>query len=152
MHVSDHLSPPCPLFKNLTQEPRRTFTNANALKRHLQNSASHTDEFITCPTCLKRFRDITALTQHSEAENSRCRIHLAEDYRPYTDQLTGGIIDTQGMHSDDTRRYVVPESALEKFGGVRKTSLRQAKDRVEAAEKKILEAETTYWDRHTPEW
>jgi hypothetical protein len=91
------------------------------------------------------------LTQHTEAEGGKCRVQKASEFRPFTDQLTGGIVDNVGYHEDLTQKYVVPEDAALKFR-LGKNPLQILKEKAEEDMMKREEAKKTYFDRHPPQW
>jgi len=76
---------------------------------HLK-SPLHSKEQMLCPSCLNYFPGVTALTQHVESQGSRCRVRDSDQYRTFVDQLTAGLSDVDGRHTDQTVRYVVPET------------------------------------------
>ena len=69
-----------------------------------------------CPHCLRYFKSTAALTQHSESQGRKCEIRNTAEFRPFLDQLTAGIADLVGVHEDQTNRYVVTKTAIEKYG------------------------------------
>lgn len=69
-----------------------------------------------CPHCLRNFASTAALTQHSESQGRRCEIRNTSEFRPFFDQLTAGIADVEGIHDDQTNRYIITKEAVEKYG------------------------------------
>jgi hypothetical protein len=53
---------------------------------------------------------------HCESESRRCWIRNTDSYRPFLDQLTGGIADLAGQYGDKTNKYVVTREAIKKYG------------------------------------
>jgi len=88
---------------------------------------------------------------HAEAEGSKCRAHEADEFRPFTDQLTGGIVDTVGVHSEDlTRKYIISEDAMSRFAS--KTPGELMRKRLDEEERRREAAKKTYFDRNPPRW
>lgn len=92
---------------------------------------------LQCPHCLRYFSSITALTQHSESEGRKCEIRNTNEFRHFLDNLTAGLADVEGKHEDDTNKYIVPESAQEKYGA--NELERRARNALEKQELKQME-------------
>ena len=73
-------------------------------------SPLHSKDQMQCPSCLRLFPGVTALTQHVESQGTRCKVRDSDQYRIFVDQLTAGLTDVDGRHNDNTVRYVVPET------------------------------------------
>src|SRR3569833_60359 len=64
---------------------------------------------------MRFFSTATGLTSHAENSTARRRIRDSDNYRQFIDQLTAGLTDVDGRHTDDSVRYVVPENAAAPF-------------------------------------
>lgn len=96
---------------------RKLFKSAQAISGHLGSDAHKRPLMnLQCPHCLKYFKSTAALTQHAESQGRRCVIRDTSEYRPFVDQLTGGIADLQGVYDDMTNRYVVTDVAIRRYG------------------------------------
>lgn len=89
----------------------KSFGSGNALVAHIPAAHPKKALRVECPTCLRKFDSITALTQHSESQGVKCEVRKTEEFRQFVDQLTGGIVDTADLHDDGTNKYFVPEEA-----------------------------------------
>ncbi|KAG7113356.1 hypothetical protein HYQ46_011383 [Verticillium longisporum] len=58
------------------------------------------------------------MTQHAESQSTRCNIRTSAKYRPFLAQLTAGVMDAVGQHSDTTIKYEVTNEALIQYGKV----------------------------------
>lgn len=101
--------------------------------------------------CLKSFKTAYSLTMHVEAEGSKCQIRQSESFRPFTDQLTGGVVDVVGIHDDETRKYTISEGIADNWGTGKtpETHVRQALEREQV---RTREAMDTHFDRNPPCW
>ncbi len=108
--------PDPPLQSPLTRVFRKAFPSDRGLIAHLDSVAHQGPGKLQCPYCLKYFKSAAALTQHSESQSLRCGIRHTDEFRPFFDQLTGGVADVVGLHKDSTNRYEVTQEALIKFG------------------------------------
>lgn len=88
----------------------KSFKAATGLAGHLRSGPHKSTPFI-CPQCMRKFRSITALAQHAEAEGMHCTVQKSESYRMFLMQLTGAVIDVKGTHDDRSLKYVVTEQA-----------------------------------------
>lgn len=125
---------------------------------HLRSTAHMEDTRVQCPACLRYFVSTSALTQHAESQATRCRVRDTDEYRIFIDQLTGGLADVQGRHTDDTVRYTVPEEAAAAFGGGMSSEERQsqlqmnAQRAARAAMDHAAKKRENYWKDHQPSW
>jgi hypothetical protein len=136
----------------LLTECSKTFKKAVGLKAHLKDRNTHSNAKLICPSCLNSFGTASALTAHSEAEASKCKVQRATDYRPYTDQLTGGMVDLEGKHDDDTNRYKVSQNFVEKFSGKNANPVEQVRKRLAEEEEKRKKEREAYWQGREPKW
>jgi len=79
-------------------------------------SPTHQDGRLRCPNCLRQFINATALVQHAEAQAIKCQIRDTTAYRQALDQITAGLVDTAGRHSDDTIKYIAKKTAGFRLG------------------------------------
>ncbi|KAM7212557.1 hypothetical protein V8F06_012054 [Rhypophila decipiens] len=123
----------------------KSFGSGNALVTHI--SAAHRKNAIRveCPTCLRKFDSITALTQHAESQANKCNVRETDEYRQFMDQLSGGIVDTAEKHADGTNKYTVPEDAVRAFGP------QQLWERAQKAKQDRLERELERLKNYVPE-
>lgn len=152
--ASKHYSPYTRKYKCPHLNCFKSFGSATGLCGHL-SSPAHGDYLkVQCPSCLRWFEGMTALTQHSESQALRCKVRTTEEYRQFLDQMTAGVVDTTDMHGDGTNKYTVPEEAEKVFGGQdRSKQLReQARQAVEDQVKREVEKKKTYWENRSVEW
>ncbi|KAF7552021.1 hypothetical protein G7046_g7555 [Stylonectria norvegica] len=92
----------------------KVFKNANGIIGHLKSPA-HSGEKYTCPVCLRNFTALSAITQHVESNGTFCKIRETDDYDPYLNQLTAGLvdIDIENLNDDGTLKYRTTENARE---------------------------------------
>lgn len=104
-----------------------------------------------CPHCLRNFASTAALTAHSESQGRRCEIRNTAEFRPFLDQLTAGIADVEGIHDDQTNRYIVTDEAVYQYGD---DELRGRMKRVleQQEMKQIEEKGGNYWDGKHIAW
>ncbi|CRK18013.1 hypothetical protein BN1708_012199, partial [Verticillium longisporum] len=110
-------------FNNLFECPMKgcpqSFDSAVAITNHLVTRGMHgTGDRLQCPACLRFFVGVTAMTQHAESQSTRCNIRTSAKYRPFLAQLTAGVMDAVGQHSDTTIKYEVTNEALIQYGKV----------------------------------
>ncbi|KAL8288674.1 hypothetical protein RB597_000674 [Gaeumannomyces tritici] len=105
------------LSKYKCPHPRcgKSFKVPGGLEGHLRSETHRSVPFI-CPQCMRKFKSITALAQHAEAEGIRCTIQTSQSYRIFLTQLTGAVLDVDGSHDDSSPRYVVTEQAKRDLG------------------------------------
>ncbi|KAM0335639.1 hypothetical protein ACHAQA_000688 [Verticillium albo-atrum] len=96
----------------------QSFDSAADITRHLVTRGMHGNTRLQCPACLHFFVDVTAMTHHAESQSTRCNIRSSQKYRPFLDQLTAGVMDAVGQHSDTTIRYEVTNDAVIQYGKV----------------------------------
>ncbi len=76
---------------------------------------AHYGKKFQCPSCLRFFESMTAMTQHAESPSMKCQLRHTNEFAQYLDLLTAGLADVGGRHLDNTLRYVVPEEAAGQF-------------------------------------
>ena len=114
---------------------------------------------------MRFFSTATGLTSHAENSTARCRIRDSDNYRQFIDQLTAGLTDVDGRHTDDSVRYVVPENAaapfMEALTGDRHRLLMTESQRAhdDASQRAhddsmqlALKEKNDFWKHHKPEW
>ncbi|CAG8952784.1 hypothetical protein HYFRA_00009029 [Hymenoscyphus fraxineus] len=89
--------------------PHRACTKSceteGAFIQHLLSSA-HCKNY-QCKRCLSYFATLSALTQHSEAQSTKCIVRQTDFYSGVVDELTGGIAAPVGLLRDSTVRYAI---------------------------------------------
>lgn len=101
---------------------RKVFKSASGLAGHLKSTA-HGDKMYRCPYCLRIFKSMAAITNHSESSANRCQIRETDNYNAYLDQLTAGMVDVSRERNEDgTLKYVTTETAKETFRGKKTAS------------------------------
>ena len=130
------------------------FDSPGGLCGHLSSPAHQDYLKVQCPTCLRWFEGMTALTQHSESQALRCKVRETEEYRQFLDQMTAGIVDTTDQHEDGTNKYMVPAEAEKVFGGQdRSKQLReQAQQAVQDQLKREVDKKKTFWENRDINW
>lgn len=58
-----------------------------------------------CPGCFRKFKSTAALIAHCEASKTRCSVNETVLYGQIIDELSGGVIQTNGYHEDGTVKY-----------------------------------------------
>lgn len=132
---------------------RKLFKSPQAITGHLSSDTHKRPHMnLQCPHCLKYFKSTAALTQHAESQGRKCAIRDTTEYRPFVDQLTGGIADLEGVHEDMTNRYVVTRWAVDEYGDEegyeRAVGALERQRRREIGEKEGV----GYWTGKTIEW
>jgi len=84
----------------------KSFIHQGTFIAHLKSPA-HREEKLQCNNCLRYFLSATALTQHCEAQGTRCKVRETDGYGGLVDEVTGGTARTEGRHVDNTVRYAV---------------------------------------------
>ncbi len=136
---------------------RKTFADAHLLAAHLR-STEHTHHKFQCPGCLRFFNSAASVAHHVEAPSTRCTLRYRANYGQYINQLSAGLVEVDGHHSDDTVRYVISDNATEKLSAMpleRRLTLLNSREKThEDAVKAAVKARDEYWDHHTPksEW
>lgn len=126
----------------------KSFDSPGALSGHLSSPAHREYLKVQCPTCLRWFEGMTALTQHSESQALRCNVRDTEEYRQFLDQMTAGVLDTTDLHDDGTNKYTVPAEAVKMFGGQKEHVQRVVQEQL----KKEVEKKKTYWENRDVKW
>ncbi|TEA18231.1 hypothetical protein C8034_v011431 [Colletotrichum sidae] len=93
----------------------KSFSTGQALITHMKSSIAHYNVKLQCPSCLRWFKDASALVAHAESQSTRCSIRHSENFRIFMDQLTGGVADVTGKNPDSTPKYEVSNEALIKY-------------------------------------
>lgn len=60
---------------------------------------------ISCPSCLRIFKTTSALVAHCESATTRCKINQSANYRQIMDEISGGVLETNGHLIDGSVRY-----------------------------------------------
>lgn len=94
---------------------RKSFTKKAALIQHLR-SAAHSGTKASCPACLRHFESLYALAAHVESQSQKCYMRQSKMYNIFLDQLTLGMAEVGGSHSDFMQKYQLQEGFLENFG------------------------------------
>ena len=68
---------------------------------------------LRCPACMRQYPSATALVQHAESQAVKCQIRESQQYKSAVDCITGGFVDTEGRHNDDTVRYIARPDAMD---------------------------------------
>ncbi|KAM0283398.1 hypothetical protein ACHAQH_002521 [Verticillium albo-atrum] len=110
-------------FNNLFECPMKgcpqSFDSAMAITKHLATRGMHgSGSRLQCPACLRFFADVTALTQHAESQSTRCNIRASAKYGSFLAQLTAGVVDAVGQHTDTTIKYEVTNDAVIQYAKV----------------------------------
>jgi len=120
---------------------RKSQKTPQSLLAHLRSPA-HRNEALRCRGCLRYFNSITALTQHSESQGTRCKIRETDQYGEAIDNFTAGFVGLDGELPDNTVKY----KALDPL------SSEAAARKLAEANKKANDAEDArkleYWDKH----
>ncbi|ODH40339.1 hypothetical protein ACO22_01655 [Paracoccidioides brasiliensis] len=58
-----------------------------------------------CPSCLRMFKSVTALTAHCESASVRCKINKDKNYAAIMDEISAGLIGADGENEDGSVRY-----------------------------------------------
>ncbi|OBT55826.1 hypothetical protein VE04_04433 [Pseudogymnoascus sp. 24MN13] len=94
----------------------KLLNSSQALYMHLKSNAHLTDLY-SCPFCFNQFRSASAITQHLESQTNRCNARDDRRFSQLMDQVAAGMIDTAGIHDDNTHRYysaqIVPKLPLD---------------------------------------
>lgn len=99
-----------------------------------------------CVNCLRFFRGATALTQHVESQGVRCRVREKDNYDAYVDEVTASTAAVDGMHADNTVKYVVNALAQDS------TAAKRVADTNAAMLKSNEKAKAEYWTTNQPKW
>lgn len=99
----------------------KSFNNKAAFLQHLK-SPIHEPNFrhLSCPSCKDSFDTLFALAAHVESQSKKCKMRhsLNENntYRIFLDQLTLGMVEVEGIHSDFTQKFQLREEFKEMYG------------------------------------
>ncbi|ROW15517.1 hypothetical protein VPNG_02394 [Cytospora leucostoma] len=94
---------------------RKSFTKKAALIQHLR-SAAHYGAKVSCPACLRHFESLYALAAHVESQSQKCYMRQSKMYDIFLHQLTLGMAEVGGSHSDFMQKYQLQEGFLKQFG------------------------------------
>lgn len=131
---------------------RKLFKSPQGITGHLGSDVHKRPHMnLQCPHCLKYFKSTAALTQHTESQGRRCVIRDTTEYRPFVDQLTGGIADLEGVHDDMTNRYIVTKWAIDLYGDPDNQE-RAMRALEQQKMREIGEKEGDYWAGKTIGW
>ena len=86
----------------------KLFPTSQRFTAHLESNA-HTGVDHTCPDCLRIFKSPTALMQHMEATNVRCKVKESSQYAELVSLVTGKYVEVSGQHVDGTIKYEAAE-------------------------------------------
>ncbi|KAI5291323.1 hypothetical protein KEM52_000208 [Ascosphaera acerosa] len=83
---------------------QKTFNTADELEDHVRGEEHSAGPF-RCPGCLRLFKSITALVSHCESASVRCSISRSENYSRILNDLSAGVLDTDGYNRDGSIKY-----------------------------------------------
>jgi len=128
----------------------KSFPASSSFIAHLKSPA-HLEEAmrLKCPHCLRYYDTATALTQHAESQGVRCKIRKQDQYGVYVDEITASTAAVDGVHDDNTVKYVVNDLSSQ---GQQATVAQQVAIANAAFLKKDSELKSSYWDAHKPKW
>ncbi|KAI9719908.1 MAG: hypothetical protein M1828_006038 [Chrysothrix sp. TS-e1954] len=95
---------PMPGCRFMTQSPNDLFLHC--LKRHAPGQ-------FRCVSCLRTFKDFTALMQHMESATARCKINKSANFAFLMHQITGGFVEVS--HKDEFGRMLYSAHRPEEF-------------------------------------
>lgn len=76
-------------------------------------STAHNDRTWVCPSCLKGYKSLTAITMHAETPGN-CAIRENPEFDAYLDQLTAGLVAMDADRREDgSIVYKMAEKAKE---------------------------------------
>ncbi|KAI9891418.1 MAG: hypothetical protein M1814_002737 [Vezdaea aestivalis] len=86
---------------------RRGFEQLGQLHNHLRFE-SHTSQTYQCPSCLKKFKSLTAIIQHAESESHRCKIRHSDNFGDFISLATGNYVALKGKDEDGKPIFEAP--------------------------------------------
>ncbi|KAI5290097.1 hypothetical protein KEM54_002448 [Ascosphaera aggregata] len=83
---------------------QKEFNSVDAFEEHVRSDAHMIGTF-RCPGCLRIFKSLTALVAHCESASVRCSISKSENYSRIMDDISAGVLDTDGYNPDGSIKY-----------------------------------------------
>ena len=99
----------CP--HEICERSGKQYKTSGALIGHLLSGTAHTIQRQQCPSCFGWFTSLNALTQHIESPTTRCHFRETDEYVPFINILSAGVVDVQGHNADMTLAYSVQPTA-----------------------------------------
>ncbi|PHH70909.1 hypothetical protein CDD82_6854 [Ophiocordyceps australis] len=90
------------------------FKYVGDLTKHLLSPIHGIREYKCC-SCGTIFKSLAAIASHVEQASARCRIRDNYCYGAFIDQLTGGMVEVDGLHDDGTTKYTISRGAGEHY-------------------------------------
>ncbi|ODH48023.1 hypothetical protein GX48_05870 [Paracoccidioides brasiliensis] len=87
--------------REIGEKRRREPWDAN---NHIKSSI-HLAGAFRCPSCLRMFKSVTALTARCESASVRCKINKDKNYAAIMDEISAGLIGADGENEDGSVRY-----------------------------------------------